>query len=61
MMWKCHVDEFSKGRYDMILGRDLLIGLVLNLKLYEYLITANYGTLKGSTSPMVDFGVYINI
>ena len=22
--WKCHVDDSSKGRYDMILGRDLL-------------------------------------
>ena len=23
--WNCHVDDSSKGRYDMILGRDLLI------------------------------------
>ena len=22
--WDCYVDESSKGRYDMILGRDLL-------------------------------------
>ena len=22
--WKCHVDESAKGRYNMILGRDLL-------------------------------------
>ena len=21
--WKCHIGEFTKGRYDMILGRDL--------------------------------------
>ena len=24
MTWKCHVDESSKGRYDMILCRDIL-------------------------------------
>ena len=23
--WKCHVDDSAKGRYDMILGQDLLI------------------------------------
>ena len=22
--WKCHVDDSTKGRYDMILGRELL-------------------------------------
>ena len=25
MMWKCYVDDSYKGRYDVILGRDLLI------------------------------------
>ena len=29
--WKCHIDESTKGRYDMILGRDLLTALVLVL------------------------------
>ena len=24
VMWKFHVDDSSKGRYDMILGRDIL-------------------------------------
>ena len=23
VMWKCHLDEYSNGRYDMILGRYL--------------------------------------
>ena len=22
--WKCHVDDFAKGRYDIILGRHIL-------------------------------------
>ena len=29
--WKCHMDKFAKGRYEMILGRDLLTKLGLNL------------------------------
>ena len=24
MTWKCHVDDCPKGRYNMILGRELL-------------------------------------
>ena len=28
--WKYNVDESAKGRYDMILGRDLLTDLELN-------------------------------
>ena len=31
MKWKCHVDEYARGRYDMILGHDLLKELVLNV------------------------------
>ena len=27
VMWKCHVGESTEGRYDMILGRDLLTAL----------------------------------
>ena len=30
--WNCHVDDSAKGRYNMILGRDILKKLVLNLK-----------------------------
>ena len=24
LTWKCHVDDFAKGRYTMISGRDIL-------------------------------------
>ena len=24
VMWNCHIDESAKGRYDMILSRDIL-------------------------------------
>ena len=33
--WKCHMDESTNGRYDMILGRDLLTALGLDLKFSE--------------------------
>ena len=36
--WKCHVDESTNGRYDMILGRDLLTALGLDLKFSENVI-----------------------
>ena len=53
--WKCHVDDSAKGRYDIILGWDLLTELVLNLKFSEHAMEADDGTFKGSTSPMVGF------
>ena len=36
--WKCHMDDSSKGRYDMILGRNLLTELGSNLKLSYHII-----------------------
>ena len=36
--WNSHVDKSAKGRYDMILGRDILTYLGLNLKLYYHII-----------------------
>ena len=56
--WNCHVDEYSKSRYDKILVRDLLKTLGINLKWYDHVIEADYGTFKGSTEPMVDLGTY---
>ena len=32
MTWNCHVDKSTKGRHNMILGRDILTKLGLNLK-----------------------------
>ena len=58
--WNCHVDDSTKGRYDMILERDILTELVLDIKLSEYVIEADDGPFKGSKTTMVDFGdVYI--
>ena len=54
-----HVDESAKGRYDLILGRYLLIELGLYLKFYEHIIEADNGPFKWSTTLMVDLGTYI--
>ena len=59
MTWKCHVDESAKGRYDMILGRDILTELVSNLKFSGQVIEADDRPFKGSTTPMVYFGKYV--
>ena len=56
--WKCHVDDSAKGRYYMILGRDILTELGLNLNFYEHVIKADDGHFKGSITPMVDLGMY---
>ena len=58
VIWNFHVDNLDKGRYDIILGRDILIYLGLNFKLSDHIIEAYYGTLKGYTTPMVDMGAY---
>ena len=52
--WNCHVDDSSKSRYYMNLGRYLLRYLLLNLKFYDNFIEAYDGTFKMSTTPMDD-------
>ena len=50
------MDDSYKGRYDMILGRDLWTELGLNLKLSDYVIESDDETFNGSTTTMVDLG-----
>ena len=59
--WKCHGYDSAKGGYNIILGRDILTGLVLNLKRSEHVIKNDNGPFKGSKTPMVDLGIYIYI
>ena len=33
LTWECHMGEYTKGKYDMILGRYILKALKLNIKL----------------------------
>ena len=52
--WKCHVDESTNGRYNMILVRYLLIVLGIYLKFSENFIHGVEGPYKGCLVPMVD-------
>ena len=56
--WYFHVDESAKVIYDMILGRDLLTELGLNLKFYDYVIEEYYVPFKGLTVPVDDMVTY---
>ena len=38
-----HVDDYAKGRYEKILGRDILTYLELNIKSYEHVIESGNG------------------
>ena len=54
----CHVDESAKGRYYIILGKDLLTSSGFNLKLSYHNIKPYYGCFEGYTSPIVNFVMY---
>ena len=54
----CHVDNSTKNRYYIILGRDILTKIGLNLKLSEHVIKTDDETFKGLVAPMVDMGTY---
>ena len=58
MTWKYYVGDSNKGRYDIILGRDLLTELELNLKWSDHINKVDYGPLKGFTASMVDLCAY---
>ena len=57
-MWNFYVDDSTKSRYDMVLGRNLLTDLGTNLKLSYHDIESDYGKFKVSTIIMVDMGMY---
>ena len=48
----------TKGRYDVILVRDLLKTLGLTLKFSDHVLEADDGHFKGSTATMVDLVTY---
>ena len=52
--WKFHVDKYTNSRYDMILGRDLITALGLDLKFYGNVILGGEVPYKECSVPMVD-------
>ena len=57
-MLKFYLDDLAKGRYDIILGRDILIALVLNINFSEHFMKTDVGPIKVPTAPMVDLDTY---
>ena len=58
MTRKCHIDEPTNGRYNMILGRDLITALGMDLKFSENVMNGGEGPYKGCSASMVDVNNY---
>ena len=58
VMWKCHVDKSTNGRYNIILGRDLLTALEIYIKCYENFIIGDKQPYEGCLALMVDISNY---
>ena len=56
--WKCYVAKLTNSRYNMILGRDLLTALGLDIKFSENIILGGDGTFIGCSAPIVDVSTY---
>ena len=57
-MWNFHVGDFAEGKYIMILGKDLITALGLDIKLSENVIIGGDGKFDGCFSTMFDVGNY---
>ena len=55
---KCHIDECTNVRYNMILGRDLLTAPGLDLKISENIIIEGKVPCEGCSTPMVYLSNY---
>ena len=53
------MNDSARGRYEMILARDLLTELGLNVKISEHVIKLDDGSFIGYTAPMVCLGAYV--
>ena len=58
MTWKCHVDECTNGRYDIILDIDLNNALLLYLKFSGNVILGREVPYKRCSAHMVDVRNY---
>ena len=52
------MDNSTEGRYDMILGRDLLMSTILDLKLSRHVIVGGEIPYEGYITPMIDMITY---
>ena len=56
--WKCIVGDSTTGRYDMIIGRDILTKLGIDLKYSTNNIDCGKGPHQGYTAPMENLNDY---
>ena len=56
--WKCHVNDYIESRYDMILGRDILIVPWLDIKFYEKIMDGGERKYEGCAAPMINLIKY---
>ena len=54
MTWEFHVDKSTNGRYDTILGRDILTALRLDLKFSDNVIIGKEVLYEGFYAPVVE-------
>ena len=59
LTWTFHVNEFTKGRYNMILGQYIIIELAFNLEFAEHVVETDDKPFKGYITSMVDLGIYV--
>ena len=55
---KFHIDFSTNSRYNVILGRELLTSLLLDIKFSRNVIICGEGPYEGFLSPMVDVRNY---
>ena len=58
MTWKCHVDDSNAGRCDIIIDRDLLNKLGIDIKISMNTIECSEGPYQGCTTPIVNIDDY---
>ena len=58
MTWIFYVDESSKDRFNIILCRDLLTRLGLDIKFSDHVIIYSVRQSEGFSAPMVDVNNY---
>ena len=56
--WECHVDNSTEFRYDMILGKELLTDLVLDLNISKHAITGGGRPHGICMAPVVDMSKF---
>ena len=53
LVWELHIDDSTRSRYNIILGRDMLTALGLNMKISERVIAVGDRYLKISPAPII--------